>query len=177
MIACRGMGAMRKDKLPRSKVTVPMTAKKFRKGGETERSRLRLEGEGGTYRGKSYKVKAGGGRAKYDVPISDQLTISPWLEGYLARGEYDRPGGRGRINEGGVSGGGLELNYNFKEGGMAGGKWIQDAIKRPGALRAKLGVKGDKPIPAKKLAKAAKAPGKLGKQARLAQTLKGLRKG
>ena len=28
-------------------------------------------------------------------------------------------------------------------------KWIQKAIKKPGALRAELGVKGDKPIPAK----------------------------
>ena len=51
-------------------------------------------------------------------------------------------------------------------------KWIQKAIKKPGALRAKLGVKGDKPIPAKKLAAAAKAPGKMGQRARLAQTLK-----
>ena len=51
-------------------------------------------------------------------------------------------------------------------------KWIQKAIKKPGALRASLGVKGDKPIPAAKLAKAAKAPGKLGQRARLAQTLK-----
>jgi hypothetical protein len=51
-------------------------------------------------------------------------------------------------------------------------KWIQSAIKKPGALRAQLGVKGDKPIPAGKLAKAAKAPGKLGQRARLAQTLK-----
>jgi len=51
-------------------------------------------------------------------------------------------------------------------------KWIQKAIKKPGALRSALGVKGDKPIPAGKLAAAAKAPGKLGKQARLAQTLK-----
>lgn len=51
-------------------------------------------------------------------------------------------------------------------------KWIQDAIKKPGALRSQLGVKGDKPIPAKKLATAAKAPGKLGQRARLAQTLK-----
>ena len=59
------------------------------------------------------------------------------------------------------------------KGGMAkGGKWIQSAIKKPGALRAQLGVKGDKPIPAGKLAKAAKAPGKLGQRARLAQTLK-----
>ena len=51
-------------------------------------------------------------------------------------------------------------------------KWIQKAIKKPGALRTQLGVKGDKPIPAKTLAKAAKSPGKLGQRARLAQTLK-----
>ena len=56
--------------------------------------------------------------------------------------------------------------------GFKGGKWIQEAIKKPGALRKSLGVKGDKPIPAGKLAKAAKAPGKLGQRARLAQTLK-----
>ena len=55
-------------------------------------------------------------------------------------------------------------------------KWIQKAIKKPGALRAELGVKGDKPIPAKKLAAAAKKPGKLGQRARLAETLKGLKK-
>jgi hypothetical protein len=51
-------------------------------------------------------------------------------------------------------------------------KWIQKAIKKPGALRAELGVKGDKPIPAKKLVAAAKKPGKTGQRARLAQTLK-----
>jgi hypothetical protein len=45
-------------------------------------------------------------------------------------------------------------------------------VEEPGALRKELGVKGDKPIPAKKLAKAAKAPGKLGQRARLAETLK-----
>ena len=55
-------------------------------------------------------------------------------------------------------------------------KWIQKAIKKPGALRKELGVKEGKAIPAKKLAKAAKAPGKLGQRARLAQTLKGLKK-
>ena len=54
----------------------------------------------------------------------------------------------------------------------AKGGWIQDAIKKPGALRESLGVKGDTPIPAKKLAAAAKAPGKMGQRARLAQTLK-----
>ena len=55
-------------------------------------------------------------------------------------------------------------------------KWIQKAIKKPGALRKELGAKLGKPIPAKKLAAAAKAPGKLGQRARLAQTLKGLKK-
>ena len=54
--------------------------------------------------------------------------------------------------------------------------WIAGAIKKPGALRKALGAKAGEPIPAKKLAKAAKAPGTLGKQARLAQTLKGLKK-
>jgi hypothetical protein len=59
-----------------------------------------------------------------------------------------------------------------------GGKvnWIKGAIKKPGALRASLGAKKGEPIPAKKLAKAAKAPGKLGQRARFAQVLKGFKK-
>jgi hypothetical protein len=55
-------------------------------------------------------------------------------------------------------------------------KWIRDAIKKPGALRKSLGVKKGETIPADKLAKAARAPGKMGQRARLAQTLKGFRK-
>ena len=51
-------------------------------------------------------------------------------------------------------------------------KWIQKAIKSPGSLRKSLGVKEGQKIPAGKLAKAAKAPGKMGQRARLAQTLK-----
>ena len=63
----------------------------------------------------------------------------------------------------------------MKKGGSTS-KWIQSAIKKPGALRSQLGVKAGKPIPAKKLAAAAKKPGKLGQRARLAQTLKGMKK-
>ena len=59
----------------------------------------------------------------------------------------------------------------MKKGGSTS-KWIQKAIKKPGALKKSLGVKAGEKIPAKKLAKAAKAPGKLGQRARLAQTLK-----
>lgn len=55
-------------------------------------------------------------------------------------------------------------------------KWIQEAIKKKGALRSTLGAKEGKPIPAKKLAAAAKKPGVTGQRARLAQTLKGLKK-
>ena len=54
--------------------------------------------------------------------------------------------------------------------------WIKGAIKKPGALRSSLGVKKGKKIPAKKLAAAAKKGGKLGQRARLAQTLRGMRK-
>jgi hypothetical protein len=54
--------------------------------------------------------------------------------------------------------------------------WIKDAIGKPGSLHKALKVPGDKKIPASTLAKAAKAPGKLGKQVRLAQTLRGFKK-
>ena len=55
-------------------------------------------------------------------------------------------------------------------------RWIQGAIKHPGALHQALGVPKGMKIPAQKLAKAAKAGGKLGKRARLAQTLSGFHK-
>jgi hypothetical protein len=59
---------------------------------------------------------------------------------------------------------------------MAKKNWIADAIKKPGALKQSLGVKKGETIPAKTLAKAAKAPGKMGQRARLAQTLTSLPK-
>ena len=50
--------------------------------------------------------------------------------------------------------------------------WIAGAIKHPGALRRTAGVKGNKKIPAGKLASMAKEKGTTGKRARLAQTLR-----
>ena len=58
----------------------------------------------------------------------------------------------------------------------AKGGWIKDAISKPGALHAQLGVPAGEKIPAKKLAKAAQAGGKLGQRARLAETLKSMHK-
>jgi hypothetical protein len=51
------------------------------------------------------------------------------------------------------------------------GKWIQGAIKHPGALHRELGIPEGQKIPKSKIAKAAKAGGTLGRRARLAETL------
>ena len=59
---------------------------------------------------------------------------------------------------------------------MADKKWIQKAIKKPGALHKELGVPEGKKIPAKKLKAAAKKGGIEGKRANLAITLKKLKK-
>jgi len=59
---------------------------------------------------------------------------------------------------------------------MAKEKWIQEAIKKPGALHKELGVPMGRKIPAKKLSAAAKKGGKIGKRARLAETLKSFHK-
>ena len=59
---------------------------------------------------------------------------------------------------------------------MMAEKWIQKAVKSPGALRKALGVKKGEKIPEKKLAAAAKKTGVTGQRARLAQTLKKLGK-
>jgi hypothetical protein len=58
-------------------------------------------------------------------------------------------------------------------GGATGGKWIQGAIKHPGALHKELHVPAGEKIPAKKLEKAAHSSNpKLAKRANLAKTLK-----
>lgn len=54
--------------------------------------------------------------------------------------------------------------------------WIQNAIKKPGALHEELGVPKGKKIPKKKLNAAAKKGGKEGKRAKLAKTLEGFKK-
>jgi len=61
---------------------------------------------------------------------------------------------------------------------MAKDKWIQGAIKKPGALRTALGAKKGQDIPASKLKAAAegKYGAKTEKRAVLAETLKKLKK-
>lgn len=54
--------------------------------------------------------------------------------------------------------------------------WISDAIKKPGGLRKALGANKGQKLPVGKLKAAAKEPGKMGKRARLAMTLRGFKK-
>lgn len=54
--------------------------------------------------------------------------------------------------------------------------WISGAVQHKGALHRQMDVPEDKPIPAERLEEAAKQPGKLGQRARLAITLKGMKK-
>ena len=54
--------------------------------------------------------------------------------------------------------------------------WIAGAISKPGSLRKELGAKSGKPIPEKKLEKAAEKGGKLGQRTRLAETLKSFKR-
>jgi hypothetical protein len=61
--------------------------------------------------------------------------------------------------------------------GLKKGGWIQDAIKKPGALRKSLGVKQGETIPKGKLKAAAKSSNPLtAKRANLAMTLRKLGK-
>jgi len=59
-----------------------------------------------------------------------------------------------------------------------GGMWIQEAIKKPGALRKSMGVKAGQTIPKGKLESASKSSNPtMAKRARLAMTLSKLGKG
>ena len=61
--------------------------------------------------------------------------------------------------------------------GDEGKNWIKGAIKHPGALHKDLGVPMGKKIPQSKLKKAEGMGGKIGKRARLAETLKSFHRG
>ena len=55
--------------------------------------------------------------------------------------------------------------------------WIAESHIKKGGLHKSLGVAAGKKIPKSKIAKAAKRGGKVGKQARLAETFAKMRKG
>ena len=86
------------------------------------------------------------------------------------RGEIDKDDPRWKHRKGHTGMHGEEVSYHDQLMDEAG-KWIQKAIKKPGALRQQLGVPEGEKIPKSKLDAAAKEGGKLGQRARLAKTL------
>lgn len=60
---------------------------------------------------------------------------------------------------------------------IASDKWIGKATKNKGGLHRSLGIPEGEKIPDEKIREAEKKPGKVGKEARLAETLKGMKHG
>lgn len=56
---------------------------------------------------------SGGGQVSYDVPVSDRLTVSPYVTGGGAYGTVDTPDGKLKIKAAGLGEAGLRLNYRF----------------------------------------------------------------
>ena len=86
------------------------------------------------------------------------------------RGEIDKDDPRWKHRDYHTGMHGEEVSYHDQLMDEAD-KWIQKAIKKPGALRKQLGVPEGEKIPKSKLDAAAKEGGKLGQRARLAKTL------
>jgi len=123
----RGMGAISKAKIraikkrdgnePVKVFKASGRVKKFEEGGE---SRLKINAGGGRSKRKGLDLTSAGGGASYDIPLSENLSLTPYLEGFLAKGKYTTPEGSGNIDQGGITGGGMNLNYRFKKGGKVG---------------------------------------------------------
>jgi hypothetical protein len=150
----RGMGAVKASKMPKAKTITrkddPNEVTMYAKGGKVKKY---AGGSPDTVKGDFDRIK--------DITNRPRPKPEPKKEAPIKLTPEQR----------------RAINNETMVGRAKGGKLdIAKAIKKPGALRASLGTKKGETIPAKKLAKAAKAPGKLGQRARFAEMLKGFRK-
>ena len=74
--------------------------------------RMRIQGSGGYDNSGAASLLSGGGRATLDIPVSDRLTVSPWLGGGGATGKVPTPQGDFKINKFDPQFG-VGLNYKF----------------------------------------------------------------
>lgn len=155
MRASRGMGAIRASKMPNGKTITrkdnPDKVRMFNTGGTNKKPTPREEPSQPLTAEQLRRIQEQLEREQGTTRVPDRL-----FQGESERDDTTRK------------------PVKKAKGGKA--NFIQSAIKKPGALRASLGAKPGKPIPAGKLAKAAKAPGKLGQRARFAEMLKGFKK-
>ena len=121
------------------------------------------------------------------TPPAPVTASRKYAEGAAVGNMSDREKAKASVGTGNMSdrekakSGSARGNMSDKESGYAKGgavkkNWIADATKNKGGLHKSLGIAADQKIPAKKLQAAASKSGKVGKQARLAETLKSFRK-
>lgn len=100
-----------------SKRALPAIAMAYAlQGGDSSGQRSKFDDPQGSSRLQAYgggfsseNVDVINGKLVYNgIPISENMYASPWVEGQMANGQ------------GGVTGGGVNLNYNFKKGGKVG---------------------------------------------------------
>ena len=126
-----------------------------------------------------YEAKKGDGNLANNYPPYDKVTRDDIIAG--AKGE-DQMGGKKKkkVTEGSCEGMckkcGKDPCECPKDEMKEASNWIKGAIKKPGALHKQLGVPEGEKIPEAKLRAAARRSGKIGQRARLALTLKGLKK-
>ena len=78
--------------------------------------RLSFVGEGG----KDKFATSVGGRLMYDVPVGRNTTISPFVQGFVAKPKDRDPMGR-------ITGGGVMLRHQFKKGGTTTKSKVNEA--------------------------------------------------
>lgn len=108
-------------------------------------------------------------------PVSGPVDTSSWRPSDDTH-DYAKPTGK-QPHPPAFKAGGAVMPARMDRPAKAKGGWIQDAIKKPGALHKSLGVpEGDK-IPVAKIKKAADSDNpKLARRAKLAETLEGFNK-
>ena len=102
---------------------------KVRRGDSSDRrpSGFRFTGEGG----RDKFVTAGGGRLSYDIPAGRDATISPYVEGFVAKPKDRELMGR-------ITGAGVMYNKQFKSGGSTTKSKVNKAgnYTKPGMRKA-----------------------------------------
>ena len=73
---------------------------------------MRIQGGGGYDNARGASLLSGGGRATLDIPVSDRMTVSPWVGGGGATGKVPTPQGDFKINKFDPQFG-VGLNYKF----------------------------------------------------------------
>lgn len=157
----RGMGAISSSKVPKPRTVKKRDGcepvklfkqggkvRRFAEGGEQDTSsmpvrdtrssasleekrkrppRLRFEGGGS----KDKDVTAGGGRLTYDIPAGKNATVSPYIEGFVAKPKGSSLMGR-------VTGAGVMYNKQFRSGGLTTKSKVNEAgnYTKPGMRKS-----------------------------------------